>query len=329
MSVQIDFKYFKNVIGYQFKNKKLLQQAFTRSSYAHENGGECNEVLEFIGDKVLDLCVIRILLEKYAKLDSNGYLISQKEEGELTKIKSELVNPEYLARIFDMLDLEVYVRYGKSDLNNNVAGTKSVKEDTFEAIIGAIALDSNFDMNTIENMLKKLLKTDSTLKAYKSDNNYVGQVQELAISMGFGSPKYSIEDNLGEDVPLWEATLTIPGFKKETYGYGVKQKDAKKEAALKMLVHLQFYAMKHKNNNNLSKENIHSLINSLVQKDIIKKPKYEFSEEYDNDGNPIWECATTIHELDFIYFGYGATKKESQIESLKKAMKDLRKERLL
>ena len=62
---QNDFIFIQNQIGYKFKNLDLLQQAFVRRSYSQENGGENNEVLEFIGDKVLDLFIVKFLIEKY------------------------------------------------------------------------------------------------------------------------------------------------------------------------------------------------------------------------------------------------------------------------
>ena len=58
-------KFIQGQIGYVFKNSDLLQQAFVRRSYSKENGGEDNEVLEFIGDKALDLIVVKLLTEKY------------------------------------------------------------------------------------------------------------------------------------------------------------------------------------------------------------------------------------------------------------------------
>ena len=61
---QNDLIFIQNQIGYEFKNLDLLQQAFVRRSYSQENGGENNEVLEFIGDKVLDLFVVKLLITK-------------------------------------------------------------------------------------------------------------------------------------------------------------------------------------------------------------------------------------------------------------------------
>ena len=60
-----DISFIQDQIGYNFKNTDLLQQAFVRRSYSHENGGENNEVLEFIGDKVLDFIVVKLLSDKF------------------------------------------------------------------------------------------------------------------------------------------------------------------------------------------------------------------------------------------------------------------------
>ena len=59
-----DLSFIQDQIGYSFRNTDLLQQAFVRKSYSAEKGGQNNEVLEFIGDKVLDLMVVRLLTEK-------------------------------------------------------------------------------------------------------------------------------------------------------------------------------------------------------------------------------------------------------------------------
>ena len=72
MERELGFKMVQAQIGYTFKNIDLLNQAFTRRSYTEENGGENNEVLEFIGDKALDFAVIKILIEKFGEVESNN-----------------------------------------------------------------------------------------------------------------------------------------------------------------------------------------------------------------------------------------------------------------
>ena len=65
------FTFIEDQIGHKFKNRDLLRQAFVRRSYSQENGGENNEVLEFIGDKALDFAVVRLLARKYGHM-ANG-----------------------------------------------------------------------------------------------------------------------------------------------------------------------------------------------------------------------------------------------------------------
>ena len=65
MDREVGFKMVQAQIGHTFRSKELLEQAFVRRSYTEENGGENNEILEFIGDKALDLAVIHLLIEKY------------------------------------------------------------------------------------------------------------------------------------------------------------------------------------------------------------------------------------------------------------------------
>ena len=89
--------FIQDQIGYTFRNTDLLRQAFVRRSYAEENGGEGNEVLEFIGDTVLDMVVVKLLAEKYGSFtptykewpprkDYNEYLCRFRED-ELTRRK--------------------------------------------------------------------------------------------------------------------------------------------------------------------------------------------------------------------------------------------------
>lgn len=74
MGKDLIYKMVQAQIGYQFNNLDLLNQAFTRRSYSEENGGENNEVLEFIGDKALDFAVIKLLIAKYGKMKSGDPL---------------------------------------------------------------------------------------------------------------------------------------------------------------------------------------------------------------------------------------------------------------
>ena len=321
---RFNYEKVESAIGYHFNNGKLLKQAFFRSSFAHENGRESNEVLEFIGDKVLDLAVIRILLEKYSKLDNEkAYFKSSKQEGELTQIKSNLVSTHYLAKCFNKLDIDEFIYFGKNDLNNNVIDVASVKEDVFESIIGAIALDSNWNMKIIIGIVKRLLHFDLFFKIFDDDTNYVGIVQEMASKLCLSEPVYVLSQTDIYGTQMWRALLKINGIQ-SVDGFGSNQKEARKEAAKQMIPYLKAYERDSKAKKAIvNREEIFAAINSYVQSGIINKPKCSFNESFDDNGNPYWECSTSIEGSSRLFFGYGSTKKEAQQHSFAKLLKEL------
>ncbi len=119
-------------LGYVFKDKKLLEQALTHSSYANEskNPRGSNERLEFLGDSVLSLIV-------------SDYIYSNYEiaEGELTKLRASLVCEQSLYEFSSELQVGEHLRLGKGELQNGGNSRPSILADAFEAILAAIYLD--------------------------------------------------------------------------------------------------------------------------------------------------------------------------------------------
>ncbi len=126
-------KTLEDKIHYQFKNKELLLQALTHSSYANENhhGNICNERLEFLGDAVLSIVTAEFLFKRYPEFP----------EGELSKIRSSLVCTQSLSNFAREIDLGKYLYLGKGELNTGGRDRDSILEDAFEALIAAIYLD--------------------------------------------------------------------------------------------------------------------------------------------------------------------------------------------
>lgn len=183
MERELGFKMVQAQIGYTFKNIDLLNQAFTRRSYTEENGGENNEVLEFIGDKALDFAVIKILIEKFGAVQSDNPPEGSKEffceytEGELTKLKSRIVQKKTLAQRIEELGFTELLLMGKSDIKNNVLNEKSVKEDLFEAIVGAVTIDCGWDFAIIQSVVEAMLVIEDFIENDK-DDNYVRLIQD-------------------------------------------------------------------------------------------------------------------------------------------------------
>ena len=259
----------ERTIGYTFANKVLLEQAFTRRSFTEEHGGENNEVLEFLGDKVLSLAVVKALSDEYAyPTDDEEYAIEFDEE-DLTDILIALVCSENLASRIDDMELNKYLIMGKGDIRNNVQDDDSVKEDLFEAIVGAVTMDldwkhvdkngiGRWDIEKLKKVVSKMLNLKETLPQIIEDlqedysfedevgepdeSRAINQLNELYQKGLISEPIYDYEQDYDDDdgTPIWRCYCRIKGDNKTSYWTNSK-KDAKRDASYRMLCYLMDY----------------------------------------------------------------------------------------
>lgn len=146
----------REIIGYEFINENLLRQAFTRRAFAIEYGlsGD-SEQLEFLGDSLLGMIVTKEIIDTLASLaveNTDAPFIAKYDEGDFTKIRKSYVSKEYLSARAEELGLERFILYGSGE-----TPTESSREDTVEALIGAVTLDSGWDMKVISSVIDRLL----------------------------------------------------------------------------------------------------------------------------------------------------------------------------
>lgn len=208
MYISIDVKEIEERIGYEFKNKKMLYQAFTRKSFSNENGGQNNEVLEFIGDKAIDNIVIDVLISYYGKTNEVDELETSIPVGQLSKTKSQLVNKTMLAHRIDIMGLKKYLLLGKGDETENIDDELSVKEDLFESIVGAVKIDSENDYNAIYKTVIQMLDPYFYLEnGFDADNkDYISFVYEYVKkhTCSYPVPLYNEENN------MWNCCIILP-----------------------------------------------------------------------------------------------------------------------
>ncbi len=185
-----DLLEFEKKINYIFKNKKLLKEAFTHCSYLNEYNNKNinhNERLEFLGDAVLELAATKFLYNKFPK----------KTEGELTSIRSALVNTYSLSKKSSELELNNYILLAKGEKDSK-KGRHHILANTFEAIIGAIFIDSGFEK--AEDFLEKNLfdYVDEIIKN-KLYNDPKSHFQELAQEHKKITPTYKLIKDKGPD----------------------------------------------------------------------------------------------------------------------------------
>lgn len=322
----IDLISIQKTIGYDFDNDDLLQQAFVRRSYSEENGGQNNEVLEFIGDKALDLAVIRIMMDRFGtitedkdwkefKLRNPKYFKTKLKEGNFTDIKKDLVEKKALSKCMDRLGFHTQLIMGKGDINQNIQEQDSVKEDLFEAILGAVALDSDWDMDSITDVVTTMIDFDDYFNNENSDGrNFVGKVQEWSQQNGYGLPEYQYEYlNYRDEYQAW---IYINGTNIKCYGTGSSEAKARMDAAAncyQILLDNDLIENEFKNAvGEADYDRSLAQINELVQKHMIDKPIYEFTQEYDEDGNAVWHCDMSIDGVDEGFTNSDSVKKEAQ-----------------
>ncbi len=222
-------KELEDRIGVSFRQKDLLFQALSHSSYANEHreqGAQDNERLEFLGDAVLELVSSRFLYLAYPDLP----------EGDLTKLRASLVCEPTLALCARQIRLPDYLLLGKGEERTGGRRRNSIVSDALEAVIGAIFLDSgmeaadtfirSFILNDIEH--KKLFYDSKTILQEVVQREFQGQ--ELS---------YRLVKEEGPDHDKHFTMAACIGSKTLGEGSGSTKKGAEMEAAYKALIELK------------------------------------------------------------------------------------------
>ena len=171
-------------IDYHFSDVALLKQALTHRS-ANKNN---NERLEFLGDSILGCVISQELYHRFPLVD----------EGQLSRLRSSLVRGQTLAKLAKTLNLSETLVLGQGELKSGGFRRESIQADAFEAILGAIFLDS--DYVTVSTVILKLYdellneaSPDDSLKDFKT------QLQELLQKKGHSLPIYELIKTKGQD----------------------------------------------------------------------------------------------------------------------------------
>ena len=306
-----ELEHIERQIGYEFENKMLLQQAFIRKSYSQEHpDSENNEVLEFVGDRALDIAVMKTLLQYYCGFTKENEFYSSRSEGKLTELKRKLVEGKMLSSRMDILGFQNYLIMGKGDVKKNVQNDAHVKEDLFEAIIGAVAIDCGWDIDTIQEVVGLMLDPHYYLEnGFDESSNYVALVQQW----------YQLEY---EEAPIYEFAEYNGGFNCVTrlYNYkftgsGLTKNEARMEVAKLLYSYLEDNDLLYTMADEIEEPSFELAINQLqelAQKGYFSMPDYSFEEQRDMYGNTFWICICSIDEYDVYVRETASLKKEAK-----------------
>ena len=181
----MNLAYFQKKIGYTFKNVALIKEALTHKSVKKNTH---NERLEFLGDAVLDLIVGEYLFKKFP----------HSPEGELSKMRAAMVNEKAFAKVARFLNVGEQLFISQSEEQNNGRNKDSILSNAFEAVIGAIYLESGLEM--AREIMHRLLKEAYDEISPKSlSNDYKTALQELTQALFGVTPEYVVLDSKGPD----------------------------------------------------------------------------------------------------------------------------------
>lgn len=212
-------------------NQDLLTKAFTHRSYLNENGNgsfESNERLEYLGDAVLELAVSEFLYKKFA----------DKPEGELTSLRAALVKTTTLAQVASKLNLGEKLLMSKGEEQTGGRQNQSLLANTFEAVIGAIYLDSGFSQ-VVEFLNQNLFGYVDEIVANNLHRDFKSSFQEKVQAMSQPTPTYKVVEEEGPDhVKTFTVALYV-GEREISRGTGKSKQQAQQEAAKKGLDQLE------------------------------------------------------------------------------------------
>jgi len=215
-------------MGVRFRNRELLVQALTHTSYVNEMRARGqvmpdNERLEFLGDAVLELAVSEFLFRTFPHMS----------EGEMTKLRASIVCEATLVTLAESLCFGDYIRLGKGEEMTGGRARPSLLADAFEAVVGALYLDRGYD--AVEAFLERLIFPRVRNGEFFYNNDYKSRLQEEVQRRNLGTLQYSIAEERGpahhrefvSEVFLGERLLGI--------GLGRSKKEAEQQAAAQAL----------------------------------------------------------------------------------------------
>jgi ribonuclease-3 len=213
----MDWERLQRAIGYRFAQPALLVQALTHRSHSTPH----NERLEFLGDSILNCIVAAALYRRFGEL----------KEGELSRLRANLVRQETLHQLAQRLALGEYLRLGEGELKSGGYTRPSILADALEALVGATFLDGGF--TAAEDVIGQLYR----VLLDELDPNDTGKdpktlLQEFLQGRRVALPKYTVISTRGAaHSQQFEVECNIPEFSIRTTGSGASRRVAEQQAA--------------------------------------------------------------------------------------------------
>lgn len=212
-------------LEYTFSDLSLLDEALTHRSYSAKN----NERLEFLGDGILNFVIAHELFKSYPDV----------QEGDLSRLRANLVNKDSLAEIAGHLELGEVIKLGSGELKSGGFRRPSILADAVESILGAVYCDGGFEpcRELIIRLYANRLAQSMDLQSLKDPKT---QLQELLQSRRFSLPDYQVTHITGQaHAQVFHVRCSIKKMNIEVNGEGKSRRKAEQVAADRAIVQVE------------------------------------------------------------------------------------------
>ena len=213
----MDIEAFALAIGHRYNQPELLRRALTHRSHGASN----NERLEFLGDSVVNCAVALELYHKFPELT----------EGELSRLRANLVNQQSLAAVARRFDFGAQLKLGEGEVRSGGSRRPSILADAVEAVIGAAFLDAGFE--AARRVVRTLLGDEiDAIDPALSGKDPKTLLQEHLQGRRMALPQYAVVATRGEaHEQLFEVECVVPELNIRSLGAGTSRRSAEQEAA--------------------------------------------------------------------------------------------------
>jgi ribonuclease III len=222
LKIDYQLNLLQKELGYSFKDPALLLRCLTHVSYDRKENEAHNEVLEFLGDAVLDLAVSDLLMQRNP----------DKSEGDLSRMRAALVNSAVLAEKAALVNLGALLRIGKGEERSGGRTKPSILAGAFEALLGGVYQDGGYQ--AAHAVVERYFAADVTAKTL-GQHDYKTRLQEISQRLFREPPVYRVVSETGPDHEKVFVTEIAVGGKVLGKGEGKSKKQSEQHAARKAL----------------------------------------------------------------------------------------------
>ena len=321
-----DLHDIEKVIGYTFKNIHLLQQAFIRESYSlQDREHQSNISLAWVGEATLYLILKEKIIDKRAKINAFQEFTFDGSFEESDSLLYKFMEESFLSDRIDGFELNNYLVMDVNDKKRKAQKKYSAKSTLLKAIVGAVSVDSKYNMYSIKVVAELLLDIDYYLDNGFDAPNYLLLMENWSKLGGYDRPRYAFNSNsFSYGTNFFQCTCFLSKVNRSFSAKGNNKSSARMNAAKAAYEYLKDNQMLFKLRDVIKEPSLDKAVNQLQElafKKYISLPEYDLQEIKDPEHEQVWKCKVSVDNIS--YEAVSLTKRQSKKDAAFKMLNHL------